>query len=38
MKNIRIFYLKIYMFGGKNFSIFEKAYFRNEIAWYSVQF
>ena len=31
MKNIRIFHLKKFMFGGKIFSIFEEAYFRNEV-------
>ena len=29
MKNIRIFYLKSFIFGGKIFSIFEKACFCN---------
>ena len=28
-KNIRIFCLKIYIFGGKIFSAFEQAHFRN---------
>ena len=30
MKNIRIFYLKIFIFGGKIFSTFEQACFRND--------
>ena len=29
MKNIRMFYLKIFIFGGKIFSVFEEACFRN---------
>ena len=31
MKTIRSFYLKIFIFGGEIFSIFEKACFRNNI-------
>ena len=35
MKNIRIFHLKIFIFfGGKSFSIFGKACFRNDKMWH----
>ena len=35
MKNIRFFYLKIFVFDGEIFNIFEKVCFRNEFNKYS---
>ena len=38
MKNIRSFYLKIFIFGGEIFSIFEKACFRNNILHIAIRY